>query len=112
MTTASIDARSLPRALRRGLGRIDKRLRAFAMVRGVGRVVLVLAVLAAVGMVADFAWSLPIAGRWAIWSAWIGAGAITFAVAVLVPMARREGYSALAAVAERGNPELGERLSS
>ncbi|MDB5348765.1 MAG: hypothetical protein JWN86_12 [Planctomycetota bacterium] len=112
MTTASIDTRSLPRALKRGLGKVDRRIRAFALVRGIGVVALVLASVAAIGMAADFAWPMPMVARWAIWGGWIAAGTMAIVATVVVPIVRRVGYADLAAVAERGNPGLGERLTS
>ena len=59
MTTASIDARALPKSLRRGLAKIDRKIRGFALIRGLGLVAVVLAILAACGMALDFAMELP-----------------------------------------------------
>ena len=112
MTTASIDARTLPKSLRRGLARIDRKIRGIALVRGLGLVALVLAVVAAVGMALDFAVAMPIVARWAIWIGWIAAGTLTLGLAVIAPLFRSAGYANLAAVAERSRPEMGERLSS
>ena len=112
MTTASLNARSLPKPLRRGLGRVDRKIRGVALVRGLGLVAIVLAVAAAIGMALDFALPLPIAARWGLWCAWIGLGVIVFAASVLRPIARRSGFADLAAVAERSRPEMGERLTS
>ncbi len=112
MTAATIDARALPRELRRGLGKIDRRLRGVAMTRGLGLAAIALAAIAALGMAADFAWAIPQAARWAIWGAWIAAGGITLIATAIVPQVRRPDYADLAAVAERDRPDLGERLTS
>jgi hypothetical protein len=50
---------SLPRPIRRGLGRVDHKLRLLGALRGLGTVALVLALGAALGMAADFLWELP-----------------------------------------------------
>ncbi len=112
MTTVPIDARSLPRPIRAGLGRIDRRIRVLAFVRGIGVTALVLAFVAALGMAVDFAFAMPLAARWGIWGAWVGLGSLTLLIAALVPLFRGRSFDDLAAVAESGHPELGERLTS
>lgn len=112
MTTANIDARSLPKPLRRGLGRVDRKIRALALARGLGLVAIVLAVVAAIGMALDFALPLPSAARWAIWGGWIACGTLVAIAALIRPLIRRKDYADLAAVAERSRPEMGERLTS
>ena len=116
MATASIENRPrpsapLPRAIRRGLGRVDHRLRMVGTARGLGTVALVTAVGAALGMAADVAFVLPIGARWAIWGAWVAAGTLAILATVLRPMLRRLTWADLAAVAETGQPTLGERLT-
>ncbi|HWE39706.1 MAG TPA: hypothetical protein VG406_24365 [Isosphaeraceae bacterium] len=117
MTQATLDARAqtpparLPRPIRRVLGRVGRRLRAAALLRGLGRVALVLAVGAALGMAADFAGVLPEAARWAIWGGWLAATGATMVIGVLYPMVRGAGVFELAALAERAHPGLGERLT-
>ena len=81
------------------------------MVRGSGGRP-VLAAIAALGMAADFALALPTAGAVGVWAAWIAAGTLALSPAVIVPLFRCGGLRDLAAVAERGDPELGERLTS
>ena len=116
MATASTEIRPpastpLPRAIRRGLGRVDHRLRMVGTVRGLGTVALVLALGAALGMAADVAFVLPIEARWAIWGAWVAAGTLALLATVLRPMLRRLTWGDLAAVAETGQPTLGERFT-
>ncbi len=111
MTTAQIDARALPRPIRRGLGRIDRRIRLLALLRGSGMALLILGLVAALGMAADFFLVLPDLARWAIWIGWISAGSIALLVAGIVPLLRRRNWVDLAAVAESGQPDLGERLA-
>src|ERR1700759_531426 len=64
----------LPRPIRRVLVRIDRRLRVAAGLKGMGTVFLVIALGAAAGMAADFAWMLPQSVRWTIWGIWVAAG--------------------------------------
>ncbi|MDR3636399.1 MAG: hypothetical protein P4L84_21530, partial [Isosphaeraceae bacterium] len=115
MTQATLPIRTapeaLPRPIRRVLGRLNRRLRASAALRGAGLVAVVLAVGAALGMAADFAVVLPRAVRWALWGAWLATGGLVFLTKVVGPAVRRTGALDLAAVAERGQPELGERLT-
>ena len=110
MTTASIDARSLPRPLRLGLERIDRKIRLLGLARGSGLALLAMALVAAAGMAADFFWPLPIAARWILWVGWIACGSALWIAFGIVPLFRRAAYGDLAAVAERGHPELGERI--
>ena len=115
MTQAPTAARSapktLPRPIRRVLGRLDRRFRLVGACRGLGTAALVVAAGAAVGMAADFAWDLPRAARWAIWGTWLATvGGLI--VAAFRPLVRRSGALALAALAERSHPRLGERLTA
>ena len=115
MTQAPTAARSapktLPRPIRRVLGRLDRRFRLVGACRGLGTAALVVAAGAAVGMAADFAWDLPRAARWAIWGTWL-ATVVGLIVAAFRPLVRRSGALALAALAERSHPQLGERLTA
>ena len=52
---------TLPRPIRRVLGRLGLRLRMASCLRGLGTTILVMALLAAMGMAADFAWDLAAA---------------------------------------------------
>jgi hypothetical protein len=102
----------LPGAIRSALGRLDRRLRAANVLRGLGTAALVAAVAAAVGMGADFLRLLPDPLRWALWGASLLAvfGALGWGVAR--PLARRADPLDLAAVAERAEPSLGEQLTA
>src|SRR5262249_31303502 len=112
MSTSTVTPpRSLPQALRRGLTRVSRRLRTIALVRGLGTLALVLGLGAIGGMIAVVAFVLPQPARWAIWLAWIGAGILTLIVTLGRPLSRRIRWTDLAAVAERGHPELGEQLT-
>jgi hypothetical protein len=101
----------MPRPIRRALGRIDRRLRALAAVRGLGTAGLVAALGAAAGMAVDFGWGLPRAAHWGVWLAWIGAASATLLAALARGLARRSRALDLAAVLERSDPTLGERLT-
>ena len=108
--SANANAR-LPRPIRRVLGRLGLRLRVASCLRGLGTTILVMALCAALGMAADLAWVLPQLARWAIWGAWLAFGGLILILKTLRPLVRRFGAFDLAAVAERGHPELGERLT-
>jgi hypothetical protein len=103
---------ALPRSIRRGLSRVDHRLRAVGAARGLGKSALLLAVVAAVAMALDVAFVLPMAIRWAIWATWVVAGAIALLRGFVRPLVRRTSWNDLAAVAESGETTLGERLTS
>jgi hypothetical protein len=102
---------SLPRPIRRALGRLSLRLRTAFLLRGLGTTALTLVLGAVLGMAADFAWVLPQIARWAIWGVWLTVASLVFILTTLRPLVRRFGAFDLAAVAERGQPELGERLT-
>ena len=97
--------------IRRALRRVDVRLRAAASSRGLGTLGLVAAIGAAAGMAADFAWTLPGFARWGIWGFWVAAVASSLASGVIGPWLKRSRWIDLAAVAERSDPRLGERLT-
>lgn len=109
--TATEPAR-LPRPIRRVLGRVDWRIRRVGAMRGLGSTFLALAVIVLAGMLVDFAWGLPRLGRWGFWFA----GVATLAAGGLVVLKRLavgRGARALdlAAVVERAEPALAERLT-
>jgi hypothetical protein len=115
MAMATIETRqpgSLPRAIRRGLGRLRLRVRAVGAMRGLGQGTTCLAVGAAVAMAADVAFALPVQARWAIWLAGIVMAAVALIGGVVRPLVRRLSWNELAALAERGEPALSERLTS
>ena len=70
-TTETRHSRSLPRTIRRGLGRLGLRLRMVGAMRGLGRAAIILAVGAALAMAADVAFVLPLQARWIMWGTWI-----------------------------------------
>jgi|GEM_PF-1942411 len=109
--TAESQSQTLPGAVRRVLGQLDRRIRVGAVLRGLGTVALVVALIAMVGMALDFAWPLPRLLRWLIWLGWLAAGAWVLGTRVVPPLLRRRESLELAAVAERTHPELGERLT-
>ena len=101
----------LPRPIRRALRRVDLRLRALAAMRGLGTAGLVAALGALTGMGADFIWGLPPLARWGIWLAWVLAFAAPLALVLRRVLMSRTEPMELAAVIERGDPSLGERLT-
>jgi hypothetical protein len=82
------------------------------MIRVLGKFALLLAVGAALAMAADVAFVLPRAARWVTWGAWIATAAFATIAAVVRPLVRRLSWNDLAALAERGEPSLGERMTS
>jgi hypothetical protein len=100
-----------PVEIRRALGRVAARLRAVVALRGVGNVALIASIGAVAGMAVDFAWPLPAVARWAIWGAWLALVGVVALVGVIRPLLRPLAAVDLAALAERGQPELGEQLS-
>ena len=116
MSDGTIPIRSvnpmLPRPIRRALGRLGLRLRTAFLLEGLGTTALTLVLGAVTGMGADFVWVLPQIVRWAIWGVWLAVAGLVFLITTLRPLFRRFGAFDLAAVAERGLPELGERLTS
>ena len=102
---------SLPRPIRRALGRIDRRLRGIAALRGMGSLALVASIGAAVGMAVDFAWGPPPSMRWGIWICWVVAVAGTLLAGLWRVLGRRSRAIELAAVIERGDPAFRERLT-
>ena len=109
VTTA--DRSVLPREIRRALGRVDRRLRGLAAIKGVGTAVLVAAVGAAAGMAVDFEWGLSPAVRWGVWGAWVAAVAVPLLAMLARLSARRPDDLALAGILEQADPSLGERLT-
>ena len=102
---------SPPPAIRRGLRAVDLRLRSAASGRGLGIVATVASLASGLGMAADFAWNLPDAARWAIWATWTASVVGLGAWCVVRPILKRSSWIDLAAVAERADPRLGERIT-
>ena len=113
MTTAQIDARALPRPIRRGtradrppdslvgtVARLWHRNRVTEPARGLGHGGRFLLGVASFGTV----------GR-GIWIGWISAGSLALLAFGVLPLLRRRNWVDLAAVAEAGQPEFGERLA-
>src|SRR5438067_179246 len=75
-TTAQIDPERLSRLipLRRGLNRVDRRIRLLGSARGLGLTLVVLAAVAALGMALDFARPLSPIVRWGLWGTWLVLG--------------------------------------
>jgi hypothetical protein len=100
-----------PLAIRRALRAVDARLRSAASSRGLGTLGLVAALGSALGMAADFVWTLPDPVRWAIWGSWVAFIVMILAADVIRPWLKRSRWIDLAAVAERADSRLEERLT-
>jgi len=101
----------VPRPVRRALGRLDRRLRVLAAVRGLGTAALVAAAGAAAGMAVDLAWGMNGVARWGVWLAWVAGASAPLAVGLARGLAGKTRALDLAAVLERVYPDLGERLT-
>ncbi|HEY7330355.1 MAG TPA: hypothetical protein VH592_22135 [Gemmataceae bacterium] len=103
---------SLPSPLRVRLAALRGRIR---LLRAVGRLallVIVLGLLAAAAVLADYWLDLPALMRQIILLTWVAVGVVWFVQGVLGPLFRRIDAPALAALIEEKYPDLGERLSS
>ena len=67
---------------------------------------------AVLAMAADVAFVLPLQARWIMWGTWVATAAVATGIGVIRPLVRRLTWNDLAALAERGEPSLGERLTS
>ncbi len=103
---------SLPPPILRALARLGLRLRTAFLIKGLGTTALILVLGAVLGMAAEFVWVLPQGSRWAIWGIWLIVTGLAFILTTLRPLVRRFSAFDLAAVAEQGQPELGERLTA
>ncbi len=115
MSVAMTETRTpatLPRALRRALSGVERRLRAVDCARGLGTLLLTIAVVAATAMTADFAYGLSFDVRLSLWSGCVIVAAGLFCVGVLRPLFRRLSWNELAAVAQSGQASFEERLTS
>ncbi len=101
----------VPRPVRRILGRLDRRLRALALVRALGTAALIAALGMAVGMTADLVLGLHGIARWAVWIVWVLAIATPLTLALAKSLISKARALDLAAVLERVYPDLGERLT-
>jgi hypothetical protein len=115
MRAPTIPVRTLTRTLPKPIGtvlrRLDRRVRAWALLRGLGTTAVVVSLVVALGMTADFLWALPQAVRWGSWGAALVAILIAFALSVVRLTLRRSSAFDLAAVVERGHPAMGEQLT-
>jgi len=103
---------NLPDPVRALLLGVDRRLRFASLLRGLGLVALVAPLGALVGMTLDFLWAWPLAIRWGAWSVWLGGLFWLLRGRVLAPLWRGHETLTLAALAEQGEPTLGERLTA
>lgn len=88
------------------------RIRRLALLRGLGRLIFLGAILCGLGLLADWVWILPQSVRLG-WLAVTGiALSYTLWTAVLRPVLRNFTMAELAAIVESEYPELGERLTS
>ncbi|MCA9068247.1 MAG: hypothetical protein KDA84_04955, partial [Planctomycetaceae bacterium] len=94
------------------LNSLANRIRRLALLRGLGRLIFVGAVLCGLGLLADWLWILPQSVRWGWLAVTVTALGFTLWAAVLRPVFRKFTMAELAAIVETEYPELGERLTS
>ena len=100
-----------PRSITRALGRVSRRIRAVRATRGLALALLVGSAGLALAMAGDFAWPLPLVARWVVWAIWVAVVGVIVVFQAVRPLFRRMAWGDLAAVAERADPALGERLT-
>ena len=103
---------ALPQPLQSGLSRVALRWKQLAAMRGLGRLLVALVVVAIVAMVLDFWFPLPVTVRWALWLGWFVLVLVGIARGLFRILGKSLSLSDLAAIAETGHPELAERISS
>lgn len=103
---------TLPSPLRSRLAAIHWRIRLLRAVRGLALVVIALGVFAAAAVLADYWLDLPPLTREILFSVGLALGVGLSLRFVLMPLCRRIGAAALAAVVEEKYPDLGERLTT
>jgi hypothetical protein len=110
-TTAAARATPpLPVPIHAALGRINRRLKLAVGLRGVGIALLAGSALMLVAMGADLLWTLPRGVRLGLRGFWVVT--LTALVASMFrSLSRRASLVGLAALAERADPTLGERLT-
>jgi hypothetical protein len=103
---------TLPASLRTRIAAIRRRARLLRAVRGLGLLVISLALSGAAAILADYGLDLSPLIRQVLFSVWLGLGAGLLLLGVVVPLCRRIDATALAALIEQKYPDLGERLTS
>src|SRR5690242_20080597 len=103
---------SLPPGLRQKLSSVTRRIHRLRALRGISLVLLVLAVSGGGALLADALFDLPAEVRRILLASWLGLGAVTALLGLVLPLFRRLDPEALAAVIEEKYPDLGERLTS
>lgn len=104
------EAARLPRSIARGLRQVDRRLRVLSAVAGTGTLLAVLSLGIVVGIAADLIFILPRWSRWLLWVAWWAATVGVVVLGIVRPLVRRTSWTALAAVARKVRPDLGDDL--
>ncbi len=103
--------RTMPKPIALVLARLDQRVRLSSLVRGLGTTALVVSLVAALGMIADFLWALPQALRWGSWAAALAAVLFAFGWSVVRASLRRRNAFDLAAAVEHAHPGMEENLT-
>jgi hypothetical protein len=103
---------SLPDELSLKLARLNAHVRKLALLRGTGRLGIVLAVAVGLGLLSDWTWDLNSGTRVGMFTAVCLVVAAALCQWVLRPLWLRMSWAELAAVVERTHPKLKERLTS
>ena len=110
MTERELNA--LPAELSAQLRYLDRKVRALAVLRGVGVVCVVLCAGIAVGVLTDWLLDLWVGVRTAILMGVLGSALAATVIALLKPLFRRTSSAELAALVDTSFPDLGERVES
>ena len=103
---------SLPDELSLKLARLDAHVRKLALLRGTGRLGIVLAAAVGLGLLSDWTWDLNSGTRVGMFTAVCLVVVAALCQWVLRPLWLRMSWAELAAVVERTHPKLKERLTS
>ncbi len=112
VSASRLPVSALPRPIQQALGRVDRRIRGMAALRGLGTSALVASIVAAGCMTADYLLGLPSSARWVAWNVWVLATGVCLLATFARVIARRAGAVDLAAVVERGDERLGDVLTA
>jgi hypothetical protein len=99
-------------ALRARLGRVALRLRWLRVMRGLGWLILTLALTAGAALLADAMFELPALVRGLLLAGCLGLGAFVALLFLILPLTRRLDIDAIAAAVEEKYPDLAERLTT
>ncbi|MCG6157234.1 DUF4175 family protein [Rubinisphaera margarita] len=111
-TGGRLNPAALPADLRRELAQLDRRLRWVSFVRGVGSLMFVVLLMAALFLGTDYYFPLPGVIRFAFLTLLCVTGLWLFYQWLVLPLTRRRRWPDLAYIIDRAFPDFQERVSS